>query len=177
VAITDRTDTVTDALRERAGDARDVLGERWHDFEERIPGDLETALRRGRIAAWELVRVAGMLLVAGPRAVVTALGTAGRVTDALAERGARASEGARSLAAAVPPPRAVRRRATLRTFLWTSAGFGAGFAVGWLLARRPAVDQHEGWEPVVAAAAGEVDLTVAEAVPPAAVADPAGPHA
>lgn len=177
MAINHRADTLADTVRGRAGDARDVLGDRWHDVEERIPGDLETVVRRGRIAAWELVRVAGTLLASGPRAVVGAIGAAGTLTDEVASRGARVGERARGLAAAVPPPRAVRRRARLRTLGWASVGFGLGFVAGWLLARRPAADQHEGWEPVAAAAAtptGEPDAALGDGAPLAERTGPRG---
>jgi hypothetical protein len=127
----------------------------------RVPGNLPTRAREltADLADADVARRAGIGVLEGvqavlgvvfalPRLVVRALGVARalseRVEDA-GELGDDLRERARLLARAVESPRADRRRRRVRSAGLVAAGFGAGVAVGWLLAdrRARAVREHD----------------------------------
>lgn len=126
---------------ERAAQARDVLAERYHEWEDDLPiqevaATAEQVATKARLGAWQAFQQGLTALLAVPALIVRGLGALSGIADVLVDRGADVSERGRELVAAVPPSKAERRRARVRTAGVASLGLLVGAVVGWVLAAR-----------------------------------------
>lgn len=132
-------------LADFAGDAREVVVERYHDLESDLPVDMEQVVRRARISGWQVFRGLISLVMVIPRLVVSLLGSLSRASDHAVELGDEVAERAgemgvrgRQALASLPVSRRERRRWRMRVVGVAAAGLALGGALGWLIARRQA---------------------------------------
>ncbi len=128
----DRAREGAEVARDRVAEGAEVARERIAEVAEQVEPTVSRSASAAASAGRSALAVASTL----PSLLSKLLGLLSVLSASLAERG-------REVAARVEPPKAERRRSTLRTAAWFGGGFGVGVAAGWVLHARMQEPAHE----------------------------------
>ncbi len=127
-------------LADRAKQQATDLGTQLQTSAQQQLEELEPVVLRTKISVWELLRRALTTVLLAPALLVRGLGSLASSVDDVAERGGELADRGRDAVHTLPPSRRTRRRTRVRGAGAVVLAFGAGVAVGELLARRRAAE-------------------------------------